>query len=109
MRIAKDDVPKTAFRTRYDYFEFFIVPIGRTDASASFVSIVNNIFHDVSENFVVEYFDEIPIYSTFWEEDMKHLKLVLSIPRQNNLYGNLGVYLEHNKLNSLASYLRQKR
>ena len=89
MRIAEHDVPKTAFRTRYGQFEFLVVPFGLTNAPASFMSIVNNIFHDYSDKFVMAYLDDILIYSTTWEEHIKHIELVLSRLRANKLYGKL--------------------
>ena len=89
MRIAEDDVPKTAFRTRYGHFEFLVVPFGLTNAPASFMSIVNKIFHDYSDRFVMAYLDDILIYSISWKEHMKHLELVLSRLRANKLYAKL--------------------
>ena len=89
MRIAEKYIPKSAFRTRYGSFVFLVVSFGLTNAPASFMSIVNNIFHFYSDKFIMAYLDDIMVYSTTWEELMKHLELVLSKLRVSRLYGKL--------------------
>ena len=89
MRIAQDDVPKTALRTRYGHFKFLVVPFRLTNVHASFMSIINNIFYDYSDKFVMACLDDILIYSTTWEKHMKHLKSVLSRLRTNKLFVKL--------------------
>ena len=59
MRIAREDIPKTAFRTRYRHLEFLVVPFGLTNAPAAFMSIVNNMFHDYSDRFMMTCLDDI--------------------------------------------------
>ena len=89
MRIAEDDVRKTSYRERYGLFESLVVPLRLANAPASFMSIVNNMFYDYSEKFVMVCLDDILIYSTTREKHMKHLKAVLSRIRTNKLYGKL--------------------
>lgn len=47
VRVADEDIPKTAFRTRYGHFEFRVVPFGLTNAPATFCHLMNHIFHDL--------------------------------------------------------------
>ena len=89
MLIASEDIPKTAFRTCYGHFEFFIVPFGLTNAPAAFMSIANNMFHGYSDKFVMAYFDDILIYSQSWEECINHIDLALKRLRENKVYAQL--------------------
>ena len=68
---------KTAFRTRYGHFEFMVVPFGLTNALATFMTLVHDIFHEFLDKFAIIYIDDILIYSKSMEEHEKHLELAL--------------------------------
>ena len=68
---------KTAFRTRYGHFEFMVVRFGLTNAPATFMTLMHDIFHEFLDKFAIIYIDDILIYSKSMEEHEKHLKLAL--------------------------------
>ena len=68
---------KTAFRTRYVHSEFMVVPFGLTNAPATFMTLMHDIFHEFLDKFAIIYIDDILIYSKSMEEHEKHLELAL--------------------------------
>src|ERR1051325_6732908 len=86
LQIKESDVPKTAFRTRYGHYKFLVMPFGLTNAPATFMTLMNDIFCEVLDKFVIIYLDDILIYSKTKEEHLKHLKFVLNTLRNNRLY-----------------------
>lgn len=86
LRIAEGDKWKTAFRTRYGLFEYLVMPFGLTNAPASFQHLMNNTFHDMLDNFVIIYLDDILIYSKDLETHEDHVKQVLARLRKAGLY-----------------------
>ena len=68
---------KTAFRTRYGHFEFMVVSFGLTNAPATFMTLMHDIFHEFLDNFAIIYIADIFIYSKSMEEHEKHLELAL--------------------------------
>jgi hypothetical protein len=73
IQIAKGDEEKTAFRTRYGSYEFLVMPFGLTNAPATFCILMNNIFREWFDDFVVVYIDDILVYSGSIEEHAEHL------------------------------------
>ncbi|CAA7021052.1 unnamed protein product [Microthlaspi erraticum] len=86
--IKYQDVMKTAFNTRYGQYEFVVMPFGLTNAPAAFMRLMNEVFHDYLDNFVIIFIDDILIYSKTKEEHQQHLKKVLERLRDQKLYAN---------------------
>jgi hypothetical protein len=86
MKIRPDDIPKTASVTRYGQYEFTVVSFGLTNAPAYFMNMMNKVFMDELDKFVVVFIDDILIYSSTVEEHEQHLRVVLEKLRQNQLY-----------------------
>lgn len=86
LRIAEEDVPKTAFNTRYGHYEYTVMPFGLTNAPASFQALMNDVLRPYLDKFVVVYLDDILIYSNTWEEHLEHLNTVFTALRDNQLH-----------------------
>jgi hypothetical protein len=82
----KDDIPKTAFVSRYGHHEYFVVPFGLTNAPTIFMNLMNKIFMPYLDKFVIVVIDDILIYSKDKEEHAKHLRIALQILREHQLY-----------------------
>ena len=89
LRVRAEDVPKTAFRTRYGHYEFLVMPFGLTNAPAVFMDYMNRIFRQYLDQFVVVFIDDILIYSKSREEHEVHLRIVLSILREKQLFAKM--------------------
>jgi len=97
MLVKPNDVQKTAFRSRYGHCEYVVMPFGVTNAPTIFMDYMNRIFRSCLDKFVVVFIDDILIYSKNREEHAKHLRTVLEILRERQLYGKLSkceVWLE---------------
>jgi len=77
MRIKGQDVPKTAFRTRYGHFEFLVLPFGLTNAPTLFMDLMNRVFQPYLDKFVVVFIDDILVYFKSYEEHEQHLRQTL--------------------------------
>ena len=86
MRVREEDIPKTAFRTRYGHYEFLVMPFGLTNAPAAFMDLMNRICRPYLDKFVVVSIDDILIYSQSTKEHERHLKLLLELLRDQKLY-----------------------
>jgi hypothetical protein len=87
LKIWDSDIPKTIFCTRYGLYEYTVMSFGLTNVPAYFTYLMNNVFMEYLDKFVVVFIDDILIFSKTEEEDEKHLRLVLEKPRSNQLYG----------------------
>ncbi|XP_073133683.1 uncharacterized protein [Henckelia pumila] len=86
LKVKTEDVPKTAFRTRYGHYEFMVMPFGLTNAPAAFMDLMNRVFKSFLDKFVVMFIDDILVYSPSDEEHKDHLRLTLQTLRENELY-----------------------
>ncbi|GJT82852.1 putative reverse transcriptase domain-containing protein [Tanacetum coccineum] len=86
LRVHEDDIPKTAFRTRYEHFKFTVMPFGLTNAPAIFMDLMNRVCRPYLDKFVVVFINDILIYSKTQEELVEHLRLVLELLKNEKLY-----------------------
>nr|GFB92415.1 putative reverse transcriptase domain-containing protein [Tanacetum cinerariifolium] len=86
LRVKEQDVFKTAFRTHYGHYEFLVMPFGLTNAPAVFMDLMNRIFHEFLDKFVIVFIDDILVFSKSTEEHEDHLRTVLQTLRQEKLY-----------------------
>jgi hypothetical protein len=86
LKIRESDIPKTAFRTRYGLYEYTVMSFGLTNAPAYFMYLINKVFMEYLDKFVVVFINDILIFSKTEEEHEKHLRLVLDKLRSNKLY-----------------------
>jgi hypothetical protein len=80
------DIPKTAFTTRYGLYEFLVMSLGLTNAPAYFMNLMNKVFMEYLDQFVVVFIDDILVYSQNEEAHEDHMRLVLQKLRDNQLY-----------------------
>jgi len=86
LRVRGVDVPKTAFRTRYGHFEFLVMSFGLTNALAAFMDLMNRVFRNFLDSFVIVFIDDILIYSKSEDDHMNHLRIVLQVLKDYQLY-----------------------
>ncbi|GJV77561.1 putative reverse transcriptase domain-containing protein [Tanacetum coccineum] len=91
LRIREEDIPITAFRTRYGHYEFQVMPFGLTNAPAVFMDLMNRVCKPYLDKFVIVFIDDILIYSKNKEEHGEHLKTILNLLRSEKLYANEAV------------------
>ena len=86
MRVRDTDIPKTTFRTRYGHFEFMVMPFGLMNAPTTFIDLMHRVFQPYLDQFVVVFADDILIYSqSEWEHEY-HMRIVLQLLRDHQLY-----------------------
>ncbi|KAL0551561.1 hypothetical protein IC582_010650 [Cucumis melo] len=83
LRIKDGDVPKIAFRSRYGHYEFIVMSFGLTNAPAVFMDLMNKVFREFLDTFVIVFIDDILIYSKTEAEHEEHLRMVLQTLRDN--------------------------
>jgi len=89
LRIKELDVAKTAFRTRYEHYEFLVMPFGLTNALAVFMDLINRVFQPYLDKFVVAFIDDILVYSKSYLKHEQHLRQVLMTLKEHQLYAKL--------------------
>ncbi|MBW0513172.1 hypothetical protein O181_052887 [Austropuccinia psidii MF-1] len=95
LRIKEGDEHLTAFRTKYGSYEYLVMPFGLTNSPSSFQNLVNDIFHDILDFYVVVYLDDIMVFSKSEEEHVTHVSTFLSRLRAKNLFSKPSKFLFH--------------
>ena len=87
VRIRPEDIPKTAFNSRYGSFEFLVLPFGLTNAPPTFQRLMNSVLGDCLDKFALVYLDDILIYSRTEQEHRQHVRHVLEkVTRGTTVY-----------------------
>jgi hypothetical protein len=86
LKIRESGIPKTTFRTQYGLYEYTVMSFGLTNAPTYFMYLMNKVFMEYMDKFIVVFVDDILIFSKTEEEHEKHLRLVLEKLRSNQLY-----------------------
>jgi hypothetical protein len=89
LKIRECDIPKTAFVSRYGLYGYTVLSFGLTNAPAYFMYLMNKVFMEYLDKFVVVFIDDILVYSRSKEEHEKHLRLALQKLREHRLYTKL--------------------
>ena len=84
--MCDEDVHKTAFRTHSGHYEYLVMPFGLTNAPATFQALMNELFRPYLRKFVLIFFDDILVYSPSWQEHLQHVKRVIRVLQNNQLY-----------------------
>nr|GFA07313.1 putative reverse transcriptase domain-containing protein [Tanacetum cinerariifolium] len=85
-RVREEDIPKTAFRTRYDHYQFLVMPFGLTNAPAVFMDLMNQVCKPYLDKFMIAFIDDMLIYSKDEKEHEEHLKEILVLLKKEELY-----------------------
>ncbi|WVZ93410.1 hypothetical protein U9M48_039390 [Paspalum notatum var. saurae] len=117
IKIREEDIPKTAFSTRYGLYEYLVMSFGLTNAPAFFMYMMNSVFMNELDKFVVVFIDNILIYSKSEEEHEEHLKIVLARLREHKLYAKFskcafwlkeGVAVDPSKVKDVLNWKQPK-
>jgi hypothetical protein len=85
LKIRASSIPKTTFITQYGLYEYTVMSFGLTNAPAYFMYLMNKVFMEYRDKFMVVFIDDILIFSNNEEEHNEHLRLVLQKLGENKL------------------------
>ncbi|GJV66627.1 putative reverse transcriptase domain-containing protein [Tanacetum coccineum] len=105
LRVREEDIPKTAFRTRYGHYEFQVMPFGLTNAPAVFIDLMNRVCKPFLDKFVIVFIDDILIYSKNKKEYEEHLKAILELLKKEELQG---IHVDSTKIESIKDWASPK-
>jgi hypothetical protein len=97
LRIKEEDIRKTTFGTRYGHYEFTVVSFGISNAPTIFMCLMNVVFREYLDTFIIVVLDDILVYSKYKEEHEQHLRLVFQILREHTLYAKLSKCIFYQK------------
>ncbi|GJX69650.1 putative reverse transcriptase domain-containing protein [Tanacetum coccineum] len=86
LRVHEDDIPKTAFRTRYGHFKFTVTPFGLTNAPAMFMDLMNRVCRPYLDKFMIVFIDDILIYFKTQEEHLKEVQFLGHVINGNRIH-----------------------
>jgi len=86
IKIRPQDIPKTAFSTRYGLYEYLVVSFGLTNTPTYFMYLMNSVFMPELDKFVVVFIDDILVYLESEQDHAEHLRVVLTRLREHQLY-----------------------
>ena len=86
LRVRETDIPKIAFKTYYGHFEFTVMPFGLTNAPTTFMDLMHKVFQPYLNKFVLVFVDDILIYSKSKWEHEDHLRIILQLMKDHQLY-----------------------
>ncbi|GJZ28369.1 putative reverse transcriptase domain-containing protein [Tanacetum coccineum] len=99
LHIKEEDIPITAFRTRYGHFEFQVTQSGLTNTPTMFMDLMNRVCKPYLDKLVIVFIDDILVYSKDEEEYGKHLKIVLELLKKERF----GVHVDPAKIEAIKS------
>jgi hypothetical protein len=107
-RIKEEDINKTSFRTRYKHYEFMVVPFGLSNSLVVFKFLMNGVFKEYLDKFVIMFLDDILIYSKVEGEHEQHLRMVPKVLRENKFYVKLSKCIFYqNKIHYLGHIISE--
>nr|GEU93683.1 putative reverse transcriptase domain-containing protein [Tanacetum cinerariifolium] len=129
LRVREEDIPKTAFRTRYGHYEFQVIPFGLTNVPVVFMDLMNRVCKPYLDKFMIVFIDDILIYSKNKKEHEEHLKLILELLKKEELYAKFtkcefwilkvqflghvidskGIHMDSAKIKSIKDWASPKR
>ncbi|GJU56718.1 putative reverse transcriptase domain-containing protein [Tanacetum coccineum] len=101
----KEDIPKMAFRTRYGHYEFQVMPFGLRNAPAVFIDLINCVCKPYLDKFVIDFIDDILIYSKNKKEHEEYLKLILELLKKEEFQG---IHVDPAKIESIKDWASPK-
>nr|GEX57966.1 retrotransposable element Tf2 [Tanacetum cinerariifolium] len=103
--VKEQDIPKTAFHTRYGHYEFLVMPFGLTNAPAVFMDLMNRILHEYLDKFVIVFRDDILVYYKRMEEHEEHLHIVAFL---GHIVSMDGITMDPAKVEAIIKWPRPK-
>jgi hypothetical protein len=89
VRIKDEDINKTTFRKMYGHYEFTVVSFGLLNKPTVFMCLMNGVFRDYLDKFVIVFLDDILVCSNSEEEHEHHMRMVLQVLREHQMYAKL--------------------
>ena len=84
--INEEDIHKTAIATPFGHFEWVVMGLGMTNAPSTFQTLMNDVFRTLLFDFVVVFLDDILVFSTSFDEHLRHLRAVFDVLREQKLF-----------------------
>nr|GEV28447.1 hypothetical protein [Tanacetum cinerariifolium] len=104
LRVREQDIPKTAFQTRYGHYEFQVMPFGLTNAPTVFMDLMNQVCKPYLDKFIIVFIDDILIYSKDEKEHEEHLKAILELLKEEKS----GIHIDPAKIESIKDWASPK-